>query len=105
MAMRSMRLKVLVPTLLAFVVSASLLHAAVTPGDPPRDGPGVGSLAGQLLIAAPDMPDPRFAHTVVLIVRHDRNGAFGIVINRPVEERPLSSLLEALGDTDTKVDG
>ncbi|HTY66692.1 MAG TPA: YqgE/AlgH family protein [Alphaproteobacteria bacterium] len=78
-------------------------------GDPdaPATAPpqAVASLTGQLLVASPDMQDPRFAHTVVLIVKHDKNGAFGIVINRPVEERPYSDLLKALGDTDTNVPG
>ena len=63
------------------------------------------SLAGQLLIAAPNMVDPRFYQTVVLLVLHDRNGAMGIVVNRPREERPLASLLEALGETATGVAG
>jgi len=63
------------------------------------------SLAGQLLIAAPNMGDPRFYQTVVLLVLHDRNGAMGIVVNRPLEERPLASLLEALGETATGVAG
>jgi putative transcriptional regulator len=31
-------------------------------------------------------------------VEHDRKGAFGLVINRPVAERPLASLLDALGE-------
>ena len=61
------------------------------------------SLAGQLLIAAPNMGDPRFYQTVVLLVLHDRNGAMGIVVNRPLDERPLASLLEALGETVTGV--
>jgi putative transcriptional regulator len=63
------------------------------------------SLAGQLLIAAPNMGDPRFYQTVVLLVLHDRNGAMDIVVNRPLEERPLASLLEALGETATGVAG
>lgn len=56
------------------------------------------SLAGQLLIAAPTIGDPRFAHTVILMVRHDKEGAFGIVINRPVGERSIAELLEASGE-------
>jgi putative transcriptional regulator len=63
------------------------------------------SLAGQLLIAAPTMGDPRFAHAVVLMVRHDKEGAFGIVINRPVGERPIADLLEATGRDDADVAG
>jgi putative transcriptional regulator len=75
--------------------------------DAPATAPpqAVVSLTGQLLVAAPDMEDPRFAHTVILVVKHDKNGAFGIVINRPVEERPYSEMLKALGDKDTNVDG
>jgi putative transcriptional regulator len=56
------------------------------------------SLAGQLLVAAPTMGDPRFAHAVILVVRQDRSGAFGIVINHPIEERSVASLLAATGD-------
>jgi len=51
------------------------------------------------------MGDPRFFQTVVLMARHDKNGAFGIVINRPMGERPLASLLEALGENDAGVEG
>src|SRR6266446_2271378 len=58
-------------------------------------------LTGQLLIASPDMGDPRFERTVILMVRHDREGAFGLVINRPVREEPLASLFEMLGEKDT----
>ena len=41
------------------------------------------SLAGQLLLAAPTLQDPNFARTVVLIGMHDKNGAMGVVLNRP----------------------
>jgi putative transcriptional regulator len=63
------------------------------------------SLAGQLLIAAPTIADPRFARTVILMVQHDRNGALGIIVNLPMGERPVASLLEMLGETDTKAAG
>ena len=86
----------------AILVPATLLHAAVPP---PAEAPQQASLTGQLLIAAPTMGDPRFQHTVILMVRHDRNGALGIVINRPVGDRPLAKLLEALGEKDTTVAG
>ena len=63
------------------------------------------SLAGQLLIASPEMGDPRFARTVILMVTHDRNGAFGIVINRPIGERPIAQIFEALGEDATGIEG
>ncbi len=64
-----------------------------------------GSLTGQLLIAAPTIGDPRFSHTVILLLRQDDTGAFGIVLNRPIEERSIASLLEAAGDHDQSVEG
>jgi putative transcriptional regulator len=66
---------------------------------------GTASLTGQLLVASPTMGDPRFAHTVILMVRHDKDGAFGIVVNRLVGERPLAALLETLGEKDTTATG
>lgn len=86
----------------AVSLPASLLNAGLSP---PDEAPTHPSLAGQLLVASPGMGDPRFYHTVILVVRHDRNGALGIVINRPVEDRSVASLLEALGQKDTGVAG
>jgi putative transcriptional regulator len=71
----------------------------------PKDLPARASLAGQLLVATPSMGDPRFAQTVILMARHDKNGAFGIVVNKPLGERPLASLLTALGEKDDGVAG
>ena len=42
------------------------------------------SLSGKLLIASPSMPD-YFHRTVILVVEHSDNGAFGLVLNRPSE--------------------
>ena len=86
------------PAVAALVAIALLGPAAA-------DLPDAGSLAGQLLIAAPTIGDPRFSHTVILMVRHDKSGAFGIIINRPIGERSIASLLEATGDQDSAVDG
>jgi putative transcriptional regulator len=63
------------------------------------------SLAGQFLVATPSMEDPRFARTVILMARHNKDGAFGLIINRPAAERPLSQLLEALGEKGAPVSG
>src|SRR5437763_3236377 len=43
------------------------------------------SQRGQLLIAGPPLLDPNFWRTVVLIVEHSEEGAFGLVLNRPSE--------------------
>jgi len=41
-------------------------------------------LAGKLLVASPILDDPNFARSVVLVCTHDRDGAFGLVLNRPL---------------------
>ena len=43
------------------------------------------SARGQLLLAGPGLVDPNFWRTVVLIVEHSDEGAFGLVLNRPSE--------------------
>jgi putative transcriptional regulator len=92
----------LILALAAMVVPATLI--AAVPSNP-VETPGRVSLTGQLLVATPAMRDPRFDHTVILMLRHERGGAFGIVINRPMGERPLADLLGALGDKDPAVSG
>ena len=87
------------------LAAVALLVVAMLVGAAAPDTSDPGSLAGQLLIAAPTMSDPRFAHTVILMVRHDQTGAFGIVINRPVGERSIAVLLEAAGDIHPDVEG
>jgi len=52
---------------------------------------------GQLLVAKPDMLDPRFSETVVFICRHDARGALGLVLNRPAGRIKTSKLMESLG--------
>lgn len=72
---------------------------------PTADPANTASLTGQLLIAAPKMGDPRFTHTVILMVKHDSEGALGIVINRPVSEEPIASLLEGTGEDVSGIEG
>jgi len=79
------------------VLIVTPLLARVALAKPEDTQPGGASLAGQLLVATPDMGDPRFRHAVILMVQHNKDGALGIVINRPLEEMPLAKLLRALG--------
>jgi putative transcriptional regulator len=84
---------------------AAVLATAILAGSVAADPPQIAPLIGQLLVAAPTMGDPRFAHTVILMVRHDKDGAFGIVINRPVGEQSIASLLEATGEDVSGISG
>jgi putative transcriptional regulator len=54
-------------------------------------------LSGQLLVANPDLADPNFDRTVILIVQHGADGAIGLVVNDQRDERPLAEIMTALG--------
>jgi putative transcriptional regulator len=43
------------------------------------------SRRGQILIASPQLRDPNFLRTLVLIVRDEEEGTLGLVLNRPLE--------------------
>jgi putative transcriptional regulator len=86
----------------AIALSAPALHAAL-PTD--SDTSGRTSYTGQLLIAAPSLQGSPFEGTVILMAQHSRDGALGIVINRPLDERPIASLIEAFGADATDVSG
>ncbi|MFZ0422946.1 MAG: YqgE/AlgH family protein [Xanthobacteraceae bacterium] len=85
----------------ASLLPAAMLHAAL-PTD--TDVSGRTSFAGQLLIASPAMGEP-FARAVILVARHGSDGALGIVINRPLDSRPIARVLEALGADASGVTG
>jgi putative transcriptional regulator len=92
-------------------VLAGLAWAGATPPSPaaagaPRATAQAGqSLAGQFLVAADTLRDPRFARTVIYMVRHDASGAMGLVVNRPVRDMPLAPLLRQFGLDDRGVTG
>jgi putative transcriptional regulator len=76
------------------VLSVSVLHAALPTES---DVSGRTSLAGQLLIATPELRGSSFERAVILVAQHNRDGALGLVINRPLAERHIASLLKAFG--------
>ncbi len=56
----------------------------------------MSSLTGHFLVASPHLGDPNFFRSVVLMLRHDEEGAFGVVLNRPLPST-LSEIWKALG--------
>lgn len=77
--------------------------------EPPQERPekasrppaslGQTTLTGQLLIAMPQMQDPRFARTVIYLCAHGSEGAMGLVVNKFLDNPPvtLSKLMSQLG--------
>ena len=60
-------------------------QAATSLGSGARYVPCMNSLAPTFLVAMPQLLDPNFRRTVVLLVHHDEEGTFGIVLNRSTE--------------------
>jgi len=52
---------------------------------------------GELLVATDEMKDPRFVESVIYLVKHDADGALGLVINRPLAQGPIDDLLKGMG--------
>ena len=84
-----------------------LLAVLAWPACLPAAEPVVGgpNLTGQLLVATPEIRDWRFQETVILIVRHDAEGALGIVINKPIGNPPLAQLLDSIGQDSDGITG
>lgn len=72
---------------LAFVIA---MHGAIATA-------AERSLAGQLLVATSEIRDPRFAETVIYLVKHSDEGAFGLIINKPVAKGSVSEVLKGFG--------
>jgi putative transcriptional regulator len=53
-------------------------------------------LTGQLLVAMPQMRDPRFARSVIYMCAHSADGAMGLVVNRRVGSITFDDLLKQL---------
>jgi len=79
------RLLLVVLAALVVCVTGGPLHAAE-------------SVAGRLLVAQPSLVDANFSKSVVLILRHDANGAFGLIVNRFVDRRSPQGLLALFGE-------
>ena len=46
-------------------------------------------LTGKLLVASPALQDPNFARSVVYLCAHSSDGAFGLIVNRPIDDSPI----------------
>jgi len=63
-----------------------------------------GYLTGQLLVAMPQMQDPRFVRSVIYMCAHTADGAMGLVVNKLVDNVSFPDLLEQLNIHTGKVD-
>jgi len=55
------------------------------------------NLTASLLLSTPSIGDPRFQRSVVFLCAHSAEGAFGLVLNRPIPGLRLGMVLEQIG--------
>jgi putative transcriptional regulator len=85
-------------------VSAGRGHDQGVPEDAPEprsdDADDADDLVGRLLVASPQLGDPNFERTVILLLDHGPEGALGVVLNRPTG-LPVDEILEPWSDQAT----
>lgn len=54
------------------------------------------TIKGKILVASPTISDKRFRQSVILMVDHDADGAFGLIINKPLYSIKKSTLFDKL---------
>ena len=82
----------LAPLLLLLAGLATALPAAAQKLEMPF-------LKGRMLVATPELRDPNFRQAVIYMVEQTEEGAFGLVVNRPIGEMAHADILARLDIT------
>ena len=73
----------------SFTLAAWLAAVAIYFGTPAPSAAQTLT-TGTLLVASPELGDPNFARSVILVLRHDDEGTIGVVLNRPTNLVPAT---------------
>jgi len=83
--------------LLIIIVTFSLFNNGITAAEGPKNylkGKFYSSVKDHFLIATKKMKDDRFSKTVIVMFESDKNGAWGLVINKPLGTMPIALLID-----------
>ena len=83
--------------LLFFIFQISLFHYIFALAESPKNylkGKFYDSVKDHFLIATEKMKDSRFEKTVIIMLESDKNGAWGLVINKPLGTMPIALLID-----------
>jgi len=93
--MGSMKKRIL---LFSFIIlQIALFHHVFTLAKTPENylkGKFYNSVKNNFLVATKKMKDNRFEKTVIVMLENDKDGAWGIVVNKPIGSIPLALLLD-----------
>ena len=83
--------------LLIFIITISLFNNGITTAEGPKNylkGKFYSSVKDHFLIATEKMKDNRFSNTVIVMFESDKNGAWGLVINKRLGTMPIALLMD-----------
>jgi len=83
--------------LLIFIITISLFNNGSTLAQGPKNylkGKFYSSVKDHFLIATKKMNNSRFSKTVVVMLESDKNGAWGLVINKRLGTMPIALLID-----------
>ena len=83
--------------LLIFILQISLFHCIFALAEGPKNylkGKFYSSVKDHFLISTEKMRDNRFEKTVIAMLENDKNGAWGLVINKPIGLLPIALLID-----------
>ena len=83
--------------LLIFITTISLFNNGITTAEGPKNylkGKFYSSVKDHFLIATKKMNDNRFSKTVIVMFESDKNGAWGLVINKRLGTMPIALLID-----------
>ena len=87
--------------LLVFILQITLFHYIFALAESPKNylkGKFYTSVEDHFLVATEKMTDDRFKKTVIVMLDSDEEGAWGLVINKPIGKVPLRFLVNTLQD-------
>ena len=67
--------------------------------EPRKSGFDFSHLVGNFLVASPHLTDGPFARTVVLVLQQNRDGVFGVIVNRLANAEMKKSWIDASGSS------
>ena len=83
--------------LLFFITIISLFNNEIWSAEGPKNylkGKFYNSVKDHFLIATEKMTDDRFSKTIIVMLGSDKDGAWGLVVNKPIGSMPIALLMD-----------
>ena len=89
----------------AFILVISLFYCSTTSAEGSKNylkGKFYNTVKNHFLIASKKMNDNKFKKTVIVMLQNNKDGAFGLVINKPLGTVPMAVLIDPVNNSSTE---